>query len=255
MLFRSNRPVNVINVAVDEFPENVISITNITEADGGENAQNVDEIKEAIQNGAGEIIYTLMREIDYNNFLNKHSEIEKYAVCKSPDNSSLTNSCIWIYIKPYNSFIFDEEYKFTLLNEINILKGLTDIVELKDCEVVNVVIGIEFMSDGLTDEISLKNTAIYILKKYVESLKIGSNDYNNRVALYAENIKDEIKKIPGVINRTVKVTKLNIKSNEENQSTTAEEIPVTDLVNDIILTMGQVFNVEDYIADIEITVI
>lgn len=245
-----NRPANVINVAVDEFPENVISITNITEAEGGEDAQNVNEIKEAIKNGAGEIVYTLMREVDYKNFLNKHSEIEKYAVCKSPANSSLTNSCIWIYIKPYNSFAFDSSYKSELMEEIDTFKCLTDIIEIKDCEIVNVVIGVEFMTDGLTDEKSLKNSAIYAIKKYIELLKVGSNDYNNKVGLYAENIKDEIKKIPGLIGRTVKITRLNVKSEEENGS----DETTTGLINDIILTMGQVFNIENYETDIEITV-
>lgn len=251
-----NRPIGVINTPVDELPENFVSIVNITEAIGGEDAQSVEEIKESIYRGEHKIVYSLMREEHFDTFLAKHDEIEKYRSCKGSTNSSLTNSYVWLFVKPFNKLIFDEDYKTTLLSEVNKLKLLTDVVEIKDCSEVKVLIDVNAKSDGLTDKEQLQNAIKYAINDYVNELRIGSDDTNKNstlIGLYIEDLKDIIKAIDGISSRTVEITKLWTKEDVEISQKT--EIIKDGEVENIILTLGQIFSIENLETDVNVTIL
>ena len=108
-----------------------------------------------------------MRREDYEKYLAKQDEFEKCKVCKGAENSSKTNSYVWVYVKPYNELTLSEEEKATLLADMNKIKLLTDIIEIKDCQQVNTLISVSAMSDGITDKNQLVGTIKYAIKEYI----------------------------------------------------------------------------------------
>lgn len=249
-----NRPANTINTPMFDMPSNFISVTNITDAKGGEDAANVTAIKREIEKGRHRIIYSLMRYQDYNNYLSKPHRaeyIECFKVCR--DNIDITRKFrpIAIYLKPKGSFTFPEDKKEELLKEMNEYKLIDDEIHLYDVTPIHVKIFCKVKSDGLTVESQLQGSIQYAILNYVESLDIGG-DYEvikDIVGLYADDIRNEVRNIEGV-RRFISMDFLDMKYPTSHRLFSKTEL--SDDVYDMVLQRGQKFAVENVETDIKV---
>lgn len=249
-----NRPANSINVPMFDMPANFISITNVTEAKGGQDAENVDSIKKTIEKGQHKIIYSLMRLQDFNNFLSKpvrQQYIEKFKVCKDVMDPIRKFRPIAIYIKPKGSFVVSEEYKQQLLSEMEEYKLIDDEYRIYNVTPIYVKLKVQVKSDGLTIEEQLENAIAYALKEYIEDLDIGDDDIvqNDFVGLYADDIRNEVRGIEGV-KRFISMDILNTKYSNAPSLFSKTELS-TD-VYDMVLNRGQKFAIENIETDIDV---
>lgn len=246
-----NRPAGSINVPMFDMPPNFISITNVTDAINGEDAENVDDIKKTVEKGRHKIIYSLMRYQDYENFLSKSKrerDIDKFKVCKDTIDPIRRFRPIAIYIKPQNSFTLDNNYVKSLLEEMNEYKLIDDEINIYNVDKVDVKIKVYIKSDGLTLESQLKYAVMYAINDYVMSLEIGDDDAvrNEFVGLYADDIIDTIRQVEGV-RRFISFDALDTKIPEKRLF--SREL-YSEGVYDMVLYRGQLFNVANIEEDI-----
>lgn len=249
-----NRPAYSINVPMFDMPSNFISITNIVEAKGGTDAENVDSIKKTIEKGQHKIIYSLMRLQDFNNFLskpNRQEYIEKFMVCKDAVDPIRKFRPIAIYIKPVGSgFELDDSHKQELLSEMEEYKLIDDEYNIYGVQPMYIKIRLKCKSDGLTIESQLGNAIVYAIVSHIESLDIGNDDITltDFVGLYADDIRNVVRGIEGV-RRFISMDFLDLKYNDVAPYSKAE---ISDDVYDIILNKGQLFAIENIETDIEV---
>lgn len=252
-----NRPANSITVPMYEMPSNFVSVTNITDATGGEDAANVTAIKREIAKGRHRIIYSLMRYQDYNNYLSKPQRaeyIECFKVCR--DNIDITRKFrpIVIYLKPKGSFTFPEDKKEALLEEMNEYKLIDDEIHIYNVTPIYVKVSCKVKSDGLTIESQLQGSIQYAILNYIESLDIGG-DYEvikDIVGLYADDIRNEVRGIEGV-RRFISMDFLDMKYPTSERLFSKTEL--SDDVWDMVLQRGQKFAVENVETDIKVELV
>ena len=255
-----NRPVGVINVPLFEMPDNFVSITNITEARGGEDMFNVSAIKKMIEKGRHRIIYSLMRYQDYENFLDKPERREyigAFKVCR--DNIEITRKFrpIGIYLKPRypkESFIFPEDKKQALLAEMNQYKLIDDKINIYDVTPVYVKVKCSCKSDGLTVVDTLLNAIVYAIYEYIEGLPIAGDDEirNDFVGLYGDDVRSIVREVEGV-KRFVSLDVMDLKY-PDNIVLYRKE-PINDEVFDMTLARGQKLVIENIDTDISVELV
>ena len=245
-----NRPIGVINVPMFDMPQNFISVKNITEASGGVNAENVDDIKQIVKKGRHKIIYSLMREQDFINFLSKPQRnwIEKFKVMKDTINPQMYFRPIAFYIKPKDSYTISPEQKTKLLNEMNMYKLVDDSYNIYDIQRVNLLVTVNVMSDGLTILDQLKNAIIYKIYDYIKSMDIsGDGD----VGIYTDDIRNIVRQVEGV-KRFISIDKLNLKDSSIQVTTKTQ---INSDTFDIVLKRGQMFDIDNIETDIKVTLV
>lgn len=255
-----NRPAGVINVPLFDMPENFISITNVTDAVGGEDMFNVSAIKRMIEKGRHRTIYSLMRYQDYENFLDKPERREyigAFKVCR--DNIEITRKFrpIGIYLKPRvpkESFVFPDDKKQTLLDELNQYKLIDDEINIYDVTPVYVKVHCRCKSDGLTVVGTLLNSIIYAIYEYIENMPIAGDDEirNDFVGLYADDIRSVVREVEGV-KRFVSLDVMDLKY-PDNILLYRKE-PVNDEVFDMTLARGQKLVIENIDTDISVELV
>lgn len=252
-----NRPKGVINTPLFDMPSNFISIENITDAEGGSDSENVDDIKEAVSKGRHKIIYSLMRKIDFENFLLKPKRkviygIEKILICQDDFDYVLSHRPIAMYIKPKDGFCLTSEKLSQLRDEMEPFRLIDDTYKFFGVTPVYLEIACSVLSDGLTIEEQLKNAIVYAIKEYVESLDIGGDStiYKDIVGIYADDIRDLVRSIEGV-KRFISLDVMKVKYNNVE---VAEETEISEDVYEMVLARGQMFAIEMVDTDIQVEV-
>lgn len=246
-----NRPIGVINTPLFDMPNNFLSIVNITEAKGGKDSEDVDDIKETIFKGRHKTIYSLMRKTDFENFLSKpqrHIYIEKFKVCQDKLLPLLSHRPIAFYLKPWDSYTMDKVYVAKLKEEMENFRLIDDTYYFYDVEPIYVKIKVSIMSDGMTIENQLGNALVYAIKDYIDSLEIGGDDinYKDYVGLYADDVRNITRSIEGV-KRFISMDVLDVKySNDE----VSYKEKVSENVYDMVLKRGQLFAIENVENDV-----
>lgn len=233
-----NRPIDVINVPLDNVPSNIVYIKNIEEAYGGVDAENVDEIKRAIEKNRDKPIYSLMQKIDFENFLyNRSDTIERFMVCQDEIEPERLFRPIAVYIKPYKKFFFEQEYKDELLAEMNRIRLVDDIINIYDCIFTKWFIHVNVSADQLYVEAGIEAAIKFAIKEYFEILPVGEDD--GSVALYIDDVRNIIRGVEGVA-RFISTVEFC----EKDERGKAE---------DRVLNMGEVLYLENLDTDIIIT--
>lgn len=246
-----NRPVGVINTPLFDMPNNFLSIENITEAKGGKDSEDVDDIQDTVSKGRHKIIYSLMRKIDFENFLAKPQRqlyIEKFKVCQDKLLPLLSHRPIAFYLKPWDGYIMDEAYVAKLKEEMEQFRLLDDTYYFYNVEPVYVKVKISIMSDGMTIESQLENSLVYMLRDYIDSLEIGGDDinYKDYVGLYSDDIRNKARSVEGV-KRFISMDILDVKYDTDEVGSKEK---ISENVYDMVLKRGQVFAIENVETDI-----
>lgn len=248
-----NRSAGVINYALFEMPDNFISIQNITEAQGGEDAEDVDEIKDKIESGQYRKIYSLMRQSDFESFLSKPQRmlyIEKFKVCKDAVDPLVNHVPIAFYIKMKDSWELPQSFVDQLSAEMEEYRLIDDVYNFYPVTCVNIEVSITIKSDGLTNEDDIESEVIYTIQDYIKSLKIGGTDtrLDDFVGLYGDDIRSVVREIEGV-RRFISLNKLDVKANSSHLHLYSKD-EVSENVYDMVLNKGQMFNIEDIDNDV-----
>lgn len=249
-----NRPKGVINVSLDTLPNVVNSIQNIEPTIGGIDADDVATIKADIKKGRYKIIYALMQQKDFDNFLYNRSEyIEKFRACKDTIEPARLFRPIAVYVKPYRTLYFSEEEKQALRNEMMERALLDDIINVYDVIPIAVKVEITIKKDALTNANDILYNIKYTIQQHIDSLRIGGNpDEDDAVGLFADDIRSIVREVEGVA-RFVSINELWVKHDEvlSEESEVLEEGKVMDMV----LARGQMFVIEDIESDVVINIV
>lgn len=233
-----NRPIGVINAPLDNVPSNVVSIRNIEEATGGVDSESVEEIKYAIEKNRDKIIYSLMQKVDFENYLaNRSDVIERSMVCQDTIEPARLFRPIAIYIKPYRNKFFDQEYKDNLLAGMNKIRLVDDWINIYDCVFTKFRIHINVTADPLYVATGIASAIKYAINDYFDNMPIGERD--GSVVMYIDDVRNVVRGVEGVA-RFIATAIFCDKDLE------------TPVVEDRVLSVGEILYFEDIEQDIEV---
>lgn len=234
-----NRPIGVINAPLDNVGSNIVSIVNIEEATGGVDSESVEEIKYAIEHNRDKIIYSLMQKTDFENFLaNRSDVIERFMVCQDVLEPERLFRPIAVYIKPYRHQFFDQEYKESLLAEMNRIRLVDDWINIYDCTFTPFKIHINVTADPLYVATGIASAIKYAINDYLDNMPIGERD--GSVGLFMDDIRTVVRGVEGV-SRFISTTEFCNKADEDSEN---------PILKDRILTVGEILYFEDIERDI-----